>query len=687
MTPDVEEGFITQFGYVGTCAGHTKVPISIEFVPLQIACPCSGKECDPSRIITWCCRNVDCKEILVYDCRGWIYCKCGQVNIEYCKFLCPNPRHIDFLFPDQKSLFNSTKQLKLLKCMNILILGETGVGKSTWINSLVNYLSYDSLEEAEKGGMKSLIPTQFTVYTEDDQEIVVSTGSSKNEIHTPGYSATQTARFHQLKTITRVISLIDTPGIGDARGPIQDQLNFENILAKISVLDDLHGICIFLKPNIARLNVFFRFCIMELLTHLHSDASKNIIFCLTNSRSTDYRPGETKSTLMTLLNEVKTADMPFGPQNIFCYDSEAYRYLAAAKKDPPVAFTEAEHQNFRESWRRSTKETSRMIEYISRLQPHTIKNTLNLNNIRQLVMSLARPLAEINLNIQINKKLHQEYIVELEQTQGTVNELEKKRMMQRTSIKHKPLDHPKTVCTNRKCVNVGNLNGLMVNEYITACHNPCYDTGIQVDQMGGSQLLKCIAFGKSEFCRHCTHSYREHLHIYYDSVQVQEQVVNEAVDMVLRATLSDKERKQTLIDQQIKLISEYENEIKEIVESCAYFTIFLKNHAIAPFNDAYVPYLDHVISGERGKVERGGSSQVLADLIKSKTLYSEYLDKLLARNRESSEGQMHYEDIWKLVEDLKKMKHAGKSLTDAINCIRHTQSASNVSGYATVFKV
>ena len=76
------------------------------------------------------------------------------------------------------------------------------------------------------------------------------------------------------------------------RGPEKDKENFQNILAHLSYYNEIHGICILLKPNNSRLTVMFQFCIKELLTHLHKSAADNIVFCFTNARNTNYRPGD-----------------------------------------------------------------------------------------------------------------------------------------------------------------------------------------------------------------------------------------------------------------------------------------------------------------------------------------------------------------------------------------------------------
>ena len=392
---------------------------------LYILCP--GRNCHCKEDLGWFCPK--CKETVEYGFDQKFYCSCGYGPSKDYEFKCPDKQHgLGFEVPNQKYFQSLLDNLRPFKELNVLILGETGVGKSTWINGFYNYLTFTSLEKAkEHEELLSIIPTQFTVCDDNFIEITVSTGEDKNEFQCVGQSATQDCKvyYFTLKDDT-VVRLIDTPGIGDTRGVDQDQKNFENILSILSVHDELHGICILLKPNNARMNIVFQYCIKELLTYLHRDASKNIMFCFTNSRGTFYRPGDTMPVLKTLLNENPDVPIPLSPHTVYCYDSEAYRFLAAIKnKSNPVHFPDDERENFSTSWKKSSDETMRMMKHISQLTPHPIKSTINLNSARKLVQQLTRPMAEITRNINTNKTILEDDIKEIQQTKATIKKLKK----------------------------------------------------------------------------------------------------------------------------------------------------------------------------------------------------------------------------------------------------------------------
>ncbi|CAF2788644.1 unnamed protein product [Rotaria sp. Silwood2] len=225
--------------------------------------------------------------------------------------------------------------------INILLLGETGVGKSTFINAFANYLLFQSLEQAESNELIVVIPVSFIMTTgENFEERTVKFGEIDNfnneNFNTVGQSVTQHCKSYAFdlkrsndKNRRRKLRIIDTPDFGDTRGVDQDKQNIEHILQYINNLTHLHAICFLLKPNASRLNVFFRTCFMQLFSFLAPTAQRNIIFCFTNARSTFYTPGNTAPLLKRMLASLSTNDISFKKENTFCFDSKSFQYLVA----------------------------------------------------------------------------------------------------------------------------------------------------------------------------------------------------------------------------------------------------------------------------------------------------------------------------------------------------------------------
>ena len=322
---------------------------------------------------------------------------------------------------DSLTVARSSASMELLyKDMNILLLGETGVGKSTWINGFANFLTYPTLKEAETDGLICLIPTSFKHIDDNyvENDIVVGSDINENAL-ADGQSCTQIPKSYVFLHEDVRVRLIDTPGIGDTRGIEKDKENFKNILSYIATLDKLHGICILLKPGQARLTVMVEYCIKELLINLHKSACNNIAVCFTNTRGAFYMPGDSLATFKQLLSTNKI-DIKLDKKNIYCFDNEAVRYLAAVKNGLGLMFPKNQLESFANSWEKSAIEFDRLLEHIDSIVPHTLKDTLSINNSRRMILHSTKPLAEISANIQANIVSISEYKEELLNPKGTL---------------------------------------------------------------------------------------------------------------------------------------------------------------------------------------------------------------------------------------------------------------------------
>lgn len=257
-----------------------KPPLSRRFVKI----PCPGPGCDQGVACEWLCMR--CESVIEFGFSDeYIYCDCGRSPYHTFAFRCNNcaSRANEWVYHEPATLLGFLRSLNTPDNINILILGETGVGKSTFINAFVNYLTFEKLDEAiECEHFNWVIPSSFSVQQMDRsqpggeiKEVKVTVGSARKDEAdgSGGASATQETSVHSIAIGRRTLRLIDTPGIGDTRGVAFDKKNMADILNTLRSYDELHGILILLKSNSARLTVTFNFCMKELLTHRKAPCS------------------------------------------------------------------------------------------------------------------------------------------------------------------------------------------------------------------------------------------------------------------------------------------------------------------------------------------------------------------------------------------------------------------------------
>ena len=257
-------------------------------------------------------------------------------------------------------------------------------------------------------------------------------------------------------------------------------------------------------------------------------------------------------------------------------------------------------------------------------------------------------------------------------------------MVTQVDLKSNPLARPRTVCTNSKCIKVYDMgNGIKRNKYEQLCHDPCYLKGVTVDRIGHHELSNCEAMD-GENCLECHHSYKEHMHIMYESVEVTVEIEDENIKSQMTQKLSVAEAKQIALKGLEDRINAYEQEQKRIEQATARFACFLKNNAITPYNDAILEYMDHQIREEQDKVIAGGDPKIYEGMKTTRNGYKMQFDILEEEIAKGGFGKvLTPKEVGDEVDQLCKLHHFGQKLKDAMNAAS-SAAFCNVGNYTEV---
>lgn len=166
----------------------------------------------------------------------------------------------------------------------LLMVGETGTGKTTLINAMVNYIL----------GVKFTDEVWFEITEEVDK-------SDQSESQTA--EITMYEVFAQDNPIC--LTIIDTPGYGDTRGTEKDKEIAENLYKLFhsdTGVKEIDAVCLVVKASENRLSDRQQYIFDAVLSLFGKDIENNIFICVTHSDGLEPKDA---------LNAIKKAGIPY----------------------------------------------------------------------------------------------------------------------------------------------------------------------------------------------------------------------------------------------------------------------------------------------------------------------------------------------------------------------------------------
>ncbi|XP_026097422.1 uncharacterized protein LOC113068781 [Carassius auratus] len=354
---------------------------------------------------------------------------------------------------------------------SILLVGETGTGKTKLINVMINYMLCVQREDK----------VWFEIT--DDQ-------SDRTLVHSQTSSITIYEFYLQESPIH--LTIIDTPGYGDTRGIEKDKEIARNLLGLSSddCLHKLDAVCLVIKADQNRLSDRQTYIFDAVQSLFGEDIAENIVLLLTHSRGVH-------------------------PKNALTAVEEAKIKCAVNEQNQPVffQFDNCQGETFlpeyqmaqKQTWDLSLSEITKFFTFIENIKPKTLKMTQGvLQKRKQLETNIS--------NLQLTDQKISQKQKELKQAQEAVGQNmkvaeENQNFEYEADVIYKEkVDIDRSVASVAMCCTVCEENchypgcwrvtdvswcKVMKNNHCTVCTNKChYSKHIKEDKIYVTKKMK-----------------------------------------------------------------------------------------------------------------------------------------------------------------------------------------------------
>lgn len=225
----------------------------------------------------------------------------------------------------------------------ILLMGETGSGKSTFINYLANYFLEGTIKSP-----KTIIPTKWN----SKPTVPGYASHSEFNIDDPSSSQTQKCTKYKFSKDDLIYYFIDTPGFSDTASSdnvyVDDHIT-TTILTAASQLKELHAIILVVNGSVSKSTVSTKTTLQKIAGNFPDVLSNNMLVVYTRT-------------------PVKSA-LSFNEKLIFRTPKKSFYMENIAFTSSSSQWTMDDRRNQAKLWKKSMKEMGNIVDTISQMKP------------------------------------------------------------------------------------------------------------------------------------------------------------------------------------------------------------------------------------------------------------------------------------------------------------------------------